>query len=134
MGTIVNGRNTALNQNTGTLPNVSGAMLQWFQPMIFEPVLKSVEGFLLDELGDPIAFRGVIQPLQNRDLMIKPEGERAWTWQMLHSDVSLQLNVDAVVRYLGIQYRVMARKDYSAYGYMTYDLIQDYTGSGPRTA
>lgn len=132
MATIVNAKNTPLNQNSGTVPDVGGALLQWFQPMIFEPIVKSVEGFELDELGDPISFRGVIQPLSNRDLLIKPEGQRAWTWLMLHSDISLRLNVDDVVRWLGIQYRVMARKDYSIYGYMTYELVQDYTGSGPR--
>lgn len=131
MGTIQNGKNTPLNTNSGTVPNVNGAMLQWFQPMIFTAVTKIVVGGEVIETGTPINFRGVIQPLSNRDLLIKPEGERAWTWYMLHADPSLSLNVDDVVNYLGQQTRVMARKDYRLYGYMYYELIQDYTGSGP---
>lgn len=131
MGTIQNGKNTPLNTNSGTVPNVNGAMLQWFQPMIFTAVTKIVVGGEVIETGTPINFRGVIQPLSNRDLLIKPEGERAWTWYMLHADPSLSLNVDDVVNYLGQQTRVMARKDYRLYGYIYYELIQDYTGSGP---
>lgn len=131
MGTIQNGKNTPLNTNSGTVPNVNGAMLQWFQPMIFTVVTKIVVGGEVIETGTPVNFRGVIQPLSNRDLLIKPEGERAWTWYMLHADPSLSLNVDDVVSYLGQQTRVMARKDYRLYGYVYYELIQDYTGSGP---
>lgn len=131
MGTIQNGKNTPLNTNSGTVPNVNGAMLNWFQPMIFTVVTKIVVGGEVVETGTPINFRGVIQPLSNRDLLIKPEGERAWTWYMLHADPSLALNVDDVVNYLGQQTRVMARKDYRLYGYIYYELIQDYTGSGP---
>lgn len=131
MGTIQNGKNTPLNTNSGTVPNVNGAMLQWFQPMVFTVVTKIVVGGEVVETGTPVNFRGVIQPLSNRDLLIKPEGERAWTWLMLHADPSLTLNVDDVVNYLGQQTRVMARKDYRLYGYVYYELIQDYTGSGP---
>lgn len=131
MGTISNGKNVALNQNSGTVPNLSGALLQWFQPMVFTRVVKTTIGGEIVEAGTPVNFSGVIQPLSNRDLMIKPEGERAWTWNMVHADTSLQLQVDDVIVYLGVQYRVMARRDFSIYGYMYYELIQDWTGSGP---
>lgn len=132
MGTIQNGKNSPLNTNTGTLPNVNGALLNWLQPMVFITVTKIVIGGEVVEIGTPINFRGVIQPLSARDLMIKPEGERAWTWLMLHADPSLALNNDDVVTYLGVQTRVMGKKDYSKYGYIEYQLVQDWTGSGPR--
>lgn len=128
---IQNGKNTPLNQQTGSVPNVGGALLNWFQPMVFVPVVKQTSGGEVIETGDPINFRGVIQPLQNRDLLIKPEGERAWTWYMLHAQPVLALQVDDVVLYLGVQTRVMARQDYSIYNYVYYELVQDWTGSGP---
>lgn len=131
--TIANGKNRPLNVQTGTVPDVSGAMKDWFQPMTFELVTKTTEGFQVVETGDPINFMGIIQPLRERDLMIKPEGQRAWTWLLLHADPVLSLQVDEVVLYLGVQTRVMARKDYTIYGYVEYQLVQDWTGSGPTT-
>ncbi len=131
MATIKNASNTPLNVATGTIPNMGGALLNWFQPMIFERVVKTTEGFQVVETGVETAFRGVIQPLSTRDLLLKPEGQRAWTWLMLHSDPSLVLQVDEVVKYLGVQTRVMSRGNYTIYGYLLYHLCQDWSGSGP---
>lgn len=131
MGTIGNAKNTPLNVQTGTIPNVGGAMLDWFQPMVFTRVLKTTTGFQVIETALPISFRGVIQPLSGRKLMLKPEGQRAWNWQWLHADPSLSLDVDEVVNYLGVQTRIMSRKDYQIYGYVEYEIVQDWEGAGP---
>lgn len=131
MSTIANGKNTPLNVKTGTVPDVGGALTDWFQPMVFERVTKETVGFQVIETGVETAFRGVIQPFTNRDLQLKPEGQRAWSWFWLHAEPQLALNVDEVVTYLGVQTRVMARKDYTIYGYIVYELVQDWTGAGP---
>lgn len=131
MSWIKNAANTPLNANSGTLPNVSSAMLNWFQPMTFGLVTKVVEGFQVVETMQEINFMGVWQPNEGRKLSIKPEGERAWNSWMLHADPSLDLKTDDVVIYLTKQYRVMAKKDYSLYGYNYFELITDFTGSGP---
>lgn len=129
--TIANGSNTPLNVQTGTIPDVEGGMRDWFQPMVFTQVAKDIVGYQNSEAATPINFRGVMQPFSERQLMLKPEGQRAWTWLWLHSDPVLTLQVDEVVNYLGVQTRVMSRKDYSIYGYVEYQLVQDWTGSGP---
>lgn len=131
--TIPNAKNTPLNVRTGTVPDVSGGMRDWFQPMVFERVVKTVSGFQVVENGEAINFQGIIQPLRGRDLMLKPEGQRAWTWLLLHADPVLSLNVDEVVSYLGVATRVMSRRDFKIYGYVEYQLVQDWTGSGPTT-
>lgn len=131
MGTIANGKDTPLNIRMGTIPDVSGAMTDWYQSMTFTRVLKVVTDFQVVETPTPVLFRGLLQPLKDRDLQLKPEGERAWTWLLLHSDPVLTLDVDEVVLYNGVQTRVMTRKDYSLYGYIEYSLVQDWTGSGP---
>jgi hypothetical protein len=129
---IKNAANTPLNEQAqGTVPNVGGAMRDWFQPMTFGVVAKETSGFEVVETMQEVSFQGVIQPLQARRLMLKPEGQRAWTWLWLHADPSLKLQVDSVVVYLGKQTRVMARKDYTIYGYVEYELVQDWTGAGP---
>jgi hypothetical protein len=131
MSTIANAASQPLNFKTGTVPDVSGGMTDWFQPMVFTQVQKETDAFQVVETPTNVSFRGVIQPLTGRKLELKPEGQRAWTWLLLHSDPSLTLNVDEVVTYNGVQTRVMARKDFSLYGYVEYELVQDWTGAGP---
>lgn len=129
--TIQNAANIPINVKTGTVPDVSGAMKDYFQPMVFQPLTKTVSGFQVVETTTSIDFQGVIQPFTERQLMLKPEGERSWTWLWLHADPVLQLETDDVVLYLGVQTRVMKKKDYFLYGYVEYQLVQDWTGAGP---
>lgn len=131
---ILNAKDILLNASTGTVPNVSDAMLDWFQPMTFGVVTTTVQNFQSVQVQTDFSFMGVIQPLTERQLMLKPEGQRAWSWFLLHADISLRLEVDSVVNYLGKQYRVMSNKDWSLYGYLEYHLVTDWTGSGPAVA
>ena len=126
-----NASSKGLNFAAGTLPDVSGAIQDYFQNMIFEQLTKTVSGFQNVEKAMPINFRGMIQPYTERRLMILPEGQRAWSWFELHSDTTLTLQVDDVVIWMGKQTRVMSRQDYIQYGYIDYHLIQDWTGAGP---
>ena len=131
MPIIQNAANLPLFDKSGATPDVSGALQEYFQNMVFTPVQKTVSGFEVIEVGDPINFRGTIQPFTERQLMLLPEGQRAWTWFLLHSDPSLTLNVDDVVTWRGKQTRIMGRKDFQLYGFVEYRIVQDWTGSGP---
>lgn len=128
---ISNGRDRPLNANSGTVPDVSGAMLDYFQPMTFGVVTKTVENFQVVETMAEVTFQGVWQPQSARQISYKPEGQRAWEWVMLHAEPSLVLEPDQVVIYLGRQFRVKAQSDYRLYGYIQYELVNDYTGAGP---
>ncbi len=131
MGTIKNGKNTPLGVDAGTIPDVSTALDDWFQAMVFERVVKETVGFEVVETATQINFWGVIQRHTDRELLIKPEGQRAWTWFWVHSEPQLALEVDEVINYLGVQTRVMSKMDYGIYGYISYEICQDWTGSGP---
>lgn len=124
-------KNTKLDQLSPGIPNMSGALDNWMQPMVFVLVQKSNIAFQAVEVGEAIKFMGVIQPFTDRELMLRPEGERSWTWYWVHALPSLKLNTDEVVNYLGKQYRVMGLKNYGIYGYLSYQVIEDYTGAGP---
>ncbi len=113
--TIANGKNRPVNVQTGTVPDVSGALKDLFQLLTFERVEKVPLGFQVLERGVITSFWGMV----------------AWTWLLIHAEPSLSLNVDEVIFFLGSQTRVMARVNYSEYGYQEYHVIQDYTGSGP---
>jgi hypothetical protein len=131
---FTNGKDIPLNANSGTLPDVSGAMLDYFQAMAFGVVNTTVENFQAVQVKTTVNFQGVWQPLNERQLMLKPEGQRAWSWFWLHAEPSLILQVDSVITYLGVQYRVMTHKNYQLYGYVEYHLVQDYTGAGPEAS
>lgn len=131
MSAIKNAKDIPLNANPGTLPDMSGALMNWFQKMTFGLVTKTATAFQAYEEMEEISFMGVIQPLSGRELVLKPEGERAWSWWWLHSNTALNLKVDDVVVYKTRQYRVMLKKNYSAYQYYEYHLVTDWTGSGP---
>lgn len=131
MTRIPNAANRPLFDKAGSVPDVSGAMTDYFQTMVFTRLTKTVTGFQAVETADPIVFQGVIQPFTERQLLLKPEGQRAWSWFWLHADPVLTLQVDDVVLYKGVQTRVMARKDYVLYGYVEYHLVQDWQGAGP---
>jgi hypothetical protein len=131
MTVISNAANRPLFDKSGTVPDVSGAMQDYFQAMVFTPLVKTVSGFQAVETASPINFQGTIQPFTDRQLLLKPEGQRAWTWLWLHADPVLTLEVDDVVLFKGVQTRVMSRKDYELYGYVEYHLVQDWQGAGP---
>jgi hypothetical protein len=108
------------------LPNVSGAMGGWFQPMTFTLITKSVVNYQDVEGESEINFRGVWQPATSEVLKLKPEGQRAWPWYMVHSDTSLKLKVDDVIVYEDVKYRVMERTNYNHYGYIMYIVVEDW--------
>lgn len=136
--TLGNAKNIPLNLQTGSIPNMGVSLLDWFQYITFGQVTKVVEGFQVKETVTDVSFWGIIQPLTERQLILKPEGQRAWTWFDLYVQASpagavISLNVDDVVIWNQKQTRVMGRKDYALYGFTEMSLVQDWTNSGPPT-
>lgn len=133
MSWINNASSIPLNQNTGTLPDMSGTLQDWFQPMTFGVITKTVTDFQVIESVVNTNFMGVWQSLTGRQLVMQTKGQRQWEWWMLHADLAISLKIDDIVTYVTKQYRVMAKKDYSLYKYQYYELVEDYQESGPPT-
>lgn len=129
-----NAKDIPLNSNSGTLPDVSAGLLNWFQKMVFTKIVKTVENFRTIETATDISFQGVWQAANPENLKMMPNANTSWSWFQLHAEPSLVLVTDEVVKYLGKSYRVMSKLDHSKYGYVEYMLIEDYTGSGPEVA
>lgn len=119
-----------LSQTIGTLPQMADVLQDWFQPIKAMKVIKIQNQYETIERGDPIYFRGVLQPKQ-RDLDIKIEGERNWDPFSLWCETSVRLDTDDVVWIANRRYRVLSVNDFSAYGYLQYDVLQDYDDSEP---
>lgn len=122
---IMNGKDFKIGAQNN-LPDVSDALLDWFQNMTFDLISKAITDYDLTETATTISTKGVRQPFSAQQLSIKPEGQRAWKWETLHCLPDVKLNPDDIVVFNGIRYRVMDKLDYSEYGYLEYHIIQDY--------
>lgn len=130
---INNACDRPLNVNSGTVPDVSGAIYDYFQQLLFEKLKKLVVNFQNVEVATPIYTLGMWQPMKVQMVAMKPEGQRKWKWFVLHAAPALaaELAPDDCIRYLGTQYRVAERFDWTLYGYVEYHIVDDYEGSGP---
>lgn len=111
---------------SNNLPQVDEVIMDWFLPVSFGKVTKQLLNFKVQEVVETIETQGVVQPLSPRELEMKPEGQRAFTWLMVHCLPNVQLKTDDILIYNSTRFRVMASNDYSAYGYLEYHLMQDY--------
>lgn len=124
----INGQSQPLM--TATLPYMGDALRGYFQPMVFEILVTSLEAFKVVSVPRIFNFKGVWKPFSAQKLNMQPQGQRAWRWYTLHSQTCLELKPDDIVKYLGTNYRVMEKFDYSPYGFFRYHLVEDYRGLG----
>lgn len=115
-----------LNDQIGTLPQMSEALMDWLQPMTFKQVTKTIVNMQVVETFEDVPMQAVRQPLSAQQVMMKPEGQRSWRWDRLHALPSPELRVDSQVIYNGVEYRVMGKWPWPEYGYVEYHLTQDY--------
>lgn len=132
MGTqIINAKDLTLDQQTGGTPNMSDTLQGWFQPLSMVKLAKTNINGLVKMVATPFTTRGVWQPMKAQSLKKKPEQQRKWKWFTLHAEIDTPLEPDEIVQYLGEQWRVDEKLDYSLEGYIEYHLVNDFTGSGP---
>lgn len=117
-----------LTGQTSPLPNVAGTLRGWLRPMTFRRLFKGRENFDVVENYVSIVSAGMKQLFSSQQLALKPEGQRAWKWWMVHTATDVQLAPDDVVQIDGIEYRVMEKLDYADAGYLQYNVVEDYTG------
>jgi len=120
-----------LSSNPGTLPGMADTVGNWFQLLVFEKIVKTVVNFQVVETTVPVQFQGVVYTEPGRQLIMHPNGQRLWKRKTIVCWPTVLLAPDDVVKYEGIQYRVMMSTDYKEYGFMEMALVQDYNGSGP---
>lgn len=123
---IINAADTLLTASPGTLPNVSGALLDWLQPMTFKVITKTVQRGDIIETATVYAGMGVRQPMKPQMLRMKPEGQRKWKWETFHTLPGTVLIPDDVIDFAGVRFRIMEKLDWTEYGYLEYHLVQDY--------
>ena len=122
--------NTTLLNNS-PLPNMSQTIVSWFQDITFNVVTRGLtnDGDGVDwvpESVQTINTQGVVRPPSDKDLKILPEGTWAWEWLQIHCLPNVQLDTNQYVEYENKRYKVMAKKDWSKYGYVRYTLLEAF--------
>lgn len=109
------------------LPQVGDVVMSWARPITVGLVTKTMQDGEVVETVEEIDTRGMLQPFTASQLAIKPEGQRTWDWTALHAMPDLALTLDDIVTIFGRRFRVMTKKDYTLYGYLRYELVENYT-------
>lgn len=124
---ITNANSRTLDQIAATVPNMSETVSEWFQNVIFDLIKKITVNFEVQELHTQIIFQGIVENISPQQLEMKPEGQRKWQWISVWATPELILQPDDIFRYRDKNYRVMSKNDWSAYGYVQYEAMEDYT-------
>lgn len=115
-----------INQISG-MPQMNAAFSGWFNTITLKKITQDVVAGFLEQIEQDLIFKGVIQPLSAKQIALKPEGQRAFTWLQIHCLASdANLNVDDRIIYNSKLFKIMALKDYSLNNYIEYHAIEDY--------
>lgn len=113
------------------MPQISAAFAGWTSRITLIKRVESVVDGFVQNTDTNISFYGTIQPLSPREIELKPEGQRSFTWLQIHCRAqALTLIPHDRITYQGKWYKVMAIKDYSLNGYVEYHLCQDFQNGG----
>lgn len=123
---IVSAKNRSVQESAYGGPNMSSTIKGLMRPLRLVVVRKSVVDREVQEVEEEHYTQGVLVPLSGAKLEMKPEGQRSWNWSTLYANADLVLRNDDVVIYRGVRNRVMRNSDFSAQGYMEYDLVSAY--------
>jgi hypothetical protein len=108
------------------LPDLSGALAEWAQPIIVKTVTKATVDF---EPIDQVAVRtvqAVVQPAQKRKL--NPD-IIDWSLKYLQVHSVSQIAVGEFIEYKGEDYKIVDDGDYDDYGF--YEVIAEQTKRTP---
>lgn len=122
--------NNLLTNTNASLPNMSNTISSWFLNITLEVVKRTLDGSdWVETTESVINTKGVVQPPRDEDLKILPEGTWSWEWQMLHCLPNVQLKTNQYIKYDGVTYKIMAKKDWRKYGYIRYMLLEAFKAS-----
>ena len=126
-GPIVGASHLSYQDCIATTPNMRETVLGAVRPITLGHVTTAIDDTgQAEEITREVRTAGAIQPMQPRELKIYAEGERAWGWYVLYLTSDILMAADDKVVYKGVTYRVMAKMDYSDFGYARYAILQAF--------
>ena len=109
------------------MPQLKAVFTGWPVPITLQRITQTIVNGLRSQSKETISFKGVIQPLSKEELDLKPEGQRSWEWLQIHATAGeTNLKTNDIIEYVGDDYKIMAKKDYTLNGYIEYHMVRDY--------
>lgn len=110
-----------------SFPSVAEAFDDWDDAVELKVSRKvNVDGEIVEQDVFDTTIRGVLQPLPQRELLVKPEGQRQWDWRLFYTEQELKLDT-ILVDDSGKEYRVRSASDWGAADFFVYQLTQGPT-------
>jgi hypothetical protein len=125
-GPIIGARTRDIAEGALNVPNMRGAVINWFRPFRGVVVTTTIVEGLSTEVSRPFNCAGFFKPMKARDVLIKPEGDRAFRWFVLYTGREIDFKPNDVVIRKGVPYRVMGPWQLEDYGIKRYELVEDY--------
>jgi hypothetical protein len=122
-----------MSRKSSGMPQISAAFSGWTSRLTLIKETETVTNGIVSKQQLPISFYGTIQTLSPRAIVLKPEGQRSWTWLQIHCSANATTLIpnDRII-WNGDKYKVMEMKDYRLNNYVEYHIIRDYqTGGTP---
>lgn len=124
---IKNGKDFPFDQITSGLPDVSQAIIQFFQPVTVGIISSTqIDGYTQSLVARYIKTSGVRTQRQN-NLVISKTGQRIWDSVDIYFLSDVILKADDIFLFQDIQYRVIVVDPWTEYGYNHYACVQDFT-------
>ena len=123
---IKNAKDQKVYELDNALPDMSEAVMDFLQPVVLKKINKQQVNGYTQEIEIPIQTSAVVIPMST-EMSIKMEGERTWRWSTMYCLADLIFATDDVIIYRHSRYRIMHKMDYAQYGYVSYEMIEDYT-------
>lgn len=124
---IISAKNKKLNNFNSNLPNMANTIQDWFLSISFDIIERTRQGVdWIEGSSTTVNTMGVVQPPRDKDLEILPMGTWQWEWLLIHCLPDVQLENNQYIRYSGKKYKVMAKKDFTQYGYVRYTVLEAY--------
>lgn len=109
------------------LPNMAATLTSWQIPLIWQKVKQNVvDGELVPTIKNT-KFLAVIQPMSDERLQFKQEGQRSWSWYLIHTNnIKIPFQTGDKILYDNQRFKIMAIKNYRLYGYKEIEAVLDY--------
>lgn len=118
---------TKLSDIFGGLPNLTIALNGWELPIEANFITQENKDGVITDISNTKRIKGVIQPMSAETVQIKPEGQRAWAWYIVHVRPQYdRLRVEQKITIKNEIYKIMEVKNFLPYGYMEYHVIKDF--------
>jgi hypothetical protein len=108
------------------LPRPLLGIKSWGQAIDLKLIKQTVEEGDVVNTETIKKFQGVVIPMESEVILSKPPEQQSWEWYYIFTEANVVLvNNDRIV-YNDIAYKIMERRDYSAYGHCEYHAIKDW--------